>query len=343
MKALQLENPEKFRMIDLPEPEGPACDEALVQVHRVGVCGTDISGYLGKMPFFKYPVIPGHELGVEVLAVGSEVNNVSVGARCSVEPYINNPNSFASQLGKTNCCEELEVLGVHCDGGLRERFLVPGRKLHASKALPYEQLALVETLAIGCHAVDRAQATQKETALVIGAGPIGLTVVEFLKVCGTKTIVLDVNEQRLRFCRESMGVDHAILVEGGDTDIQALREVGGGALPTLVVDATGNHQSMSRALEFSAHTGRVVYVGLTTQNVTFPHPLMHRKELTLLSSRNGLPKDFKKIIGLIEAGTIDTKPWITHRTQLRDVIDVFPSYTKPDNGVIKAVIEVTAP
>src|SRR5437867_5688925 len=170
MKAIQLEAPKAFRAIEISEPREPAEGEALVRIHRVGICGTDISGYLGKMPFFSYPRIPGHELGIEVVEVGEGVTNVKAGDRCSVEPYINDPNSYASRRGKPNCCEKLQVLGVHRDGGLRPEFLVPGRKLHVSRKLTFEQLALVETLAIGSHATFRANPQPDEAVLIIGAG-----------------------------------------------------------------------------------------------------------------------------------------------------------------------------
>src|SRR5687767_9851532 len=167
MKALSLDAPQQFRLVDIPEPAKPGPGEAVVRVHNVGVCGTDISGYLGKMPFFSYPRIPGHELGVEVVDIGPDVTNVRAGDRCSVEPYINDPNSYASRRGKPNCCEKLQVLGVHRDGGLRPYFLLPARKLHISKSLAFDQLALVETLAIGCHAVQRANPQPDETVLII--------------------------------------------------------------------------------------------------------------------------------------------------------------------------------
>src|SRR5947209_3806850 len=210
MKALLLEKPETWRQIDIPKPHAPGPGEALVSVQRVGICGTDISGYLGKMPFFSYPRIPGHELGVEVEAVGEGVTNVQPGDRCSVEPYINDPNSYASRRGRPNCCERLEVLGVHRDGGLRPRFVLPARKLHVSRKLAFDQLALVETLAIGCHAVGRGAPQPDEACLVIGAGPIGLATLEFVKLTRAKAVVLDVNEQRLEFCRRVMGVEHTV-------------------------------------------------------------------------------------------------------------------------------------
>ena len=239
MKALSLQAPKQFKLIDIAGPKQPGPAEALVRVHRVGICGTDISGYLGKMPFFSYPRIPGHELGVEVLAVGAGVANVRPGDRCSVEPYINDPQSYASRRGRPNCCEKLEVLGVHRDGGMRPQFIVPARKLHPAKRLSFEQLALVETLAIGCHATFRADPKPDETCLIIGAGPIGLATLEFVKLTGCKILMLDVNAQRLEFCRRVMGIEHTVLAS--DHLVQDLRDLTDGNMPDVVIDATGSN------------------------------------------------------------------------------------------------------
>lgn len=338
MKAIQLEKPEQFNYIDTPEPGEPGPGEAVVATHRVGICGTDISGYLGKMPFFKYPRIPGHELGVEVIAVGEGVTNIKVGDRCSVEPYMNCGDCHACRKGASNCCANLNVIGVMIDGGLCERFKLPAHKLHPSTKLEFEQLALVETLAIGCHAVDRGAPTTGENCLVIGAGPIGLATIEFAKLTGAKTIVLDMNEQRLKFCKDIMGVDETIVLS--DSLEQDLRDVTDGSLPDVVIDATGNNRSMSNAFGLIAPTGRLVYVGITTQDVTFTHPVFHKPEGTLLCSRNALPRDFTRIIKLIEDGDIDTNPWITHHCDFDALAENFLSYTKPETGVIKAVVEV---
>jgi 2-desacetyl-2-hydroxyethyl bacteriochlorophyllide A dehydrogenase len=338
MKALSLEAPKQFRRVDIPPPSKPGLGEALIRVHRVGVCGTDISGYLGKMPFFSYPRIPGHELGVEVLEVGQDVANVQPGDRCSVEPYINDPNSYASRRGRPNCCEKLEVLGVHRDGGFRPEFIVPARKLHTARKLTFDQLALVEPLAIGCHACQRAAPQSDESVLIIGAGPIGLATLEFVRLTGAKISVMDMNESRLEFCRRVMGMRHTVVPSPNlEND---LRELTGGYLFDVVIDATGNNQAMSNAFGYIAHGGRLVFVGITTDEVMFRHPVFHKPEGTLLCSRNALPHDFDNIIQLIEDGRIDTQPWITHRATFDDVIDVFPSYTKPDTGVIKAIIDV---
>ena len=338
MKALSLHAPKQWRRIDVPGPEKPGPGEALVRVDTVGICGTDISGYLGKMPFFSYPRIPGHELGVGVLAVADGVRNVQPGDRCSVEPYINCQKCYACVRGHTNCCETNQTLGVHCDGGLRPRFLVPARKLHVSRKLTFEQLALVETLAIGCHAVNRAALKPEEACLIIGAGPIGLATLEFVKLSGAKSIMLDVNESRLAFCKRVMGVQHTLKLS--DRVEQDLRDLTDGHLPDAVIDATGSSASMSNAFGYVTHGGRLVFVGITMDEVRFRHAVYHKSEGTLLCSRNALSADFRRIIGLIEDGRLDTRPWITHRTAFEEVIDVFPSYTRPETGVIKAVVAV---
>lgn len=341
MKAILLEKPFRFSPIRLAEPGPPGPGEALVRVHRVGICGTDYSGYQGKMPFYSYPRIPGHELGVEVLAVGDGVDKIKAGDRCSVEPYINDPDSYASRRGHTNCCSNLRVLGVHIDGGLRPRFIVPARKLHPSAKLTLEQLALVETLAIGCHAVNRGNPKPGENVLVIGAGPIGLSVIEFVRLSGARTIVLDMNQQRLDFCKNMMGIADAVPFKGDGSELRKLEELTDGKLADVVIDATGSNTSMSRALEYVAFAGRLVYVGITTKEITFGHPLMHRRELALLASRNALPADFTRIIGLIEQGRLDTRPWITHQAAFEDMIGEFPRWLDPATGVVKAVVVVS--
>ena len=339
MQAIELSKPQTFRMIEIPEPAEPGPGEVLVRTHRCGICGTDISGYLGKMPFFEYPRIPGHELGVEVLRIGEGVTNVSVGDCCSVEPYMHCGRCYACRQGAINCCEHLKVIGVMIDGGLRPRFLVRAEKLHRSSQLSFDQLALVETLAIGCHAADRGSVGQGDTCLVIGAGPIGLATLEFVRLRGAQPIVLDLDAQRLAFCRNRLGIAHTF-VPGDDLELQ-LKSCCAGHLPDIVIDATGSHASMSKSFSLVAPTGRLVFVGLTTDEVVFRHPVFHRPEGTLLCSRNALPKDFQKIIVWIEDGRIDTSPWITHKIPFGEVARQFPQIIRPEAKAIKAMIEVS--
>ena len=341
MQALLLEKPKEFRFIDTPEPGSPQAGEAVVRVHAVGICGTDYGGFLGTMPFFSYPRIPGHELGVEVVAVGPGVTNVKPGDRCCVEPYINCQQCYSCTRGLTNCCEHHQTLGVHCDGGLRPLFTVPARKLHRSPNLSHVQNALVETLAIGCHAIDRGGPRPGENVLVIGAGPIGLSALEFAKLSGARVIAMDMVESRLAFVRDRMGVADTLIAKGDASDEQALAALTGGRMCDVVVDATGSAVSMARSLSLCSFGGRLVYVGITQSDLVFPHAqVMHRRELSIFASRNALSRDFARIIGLIETGKIDTGRWITHRVPFADAIRSFSQLLEPASGVIKAVIEI---
>lgn len=333
MLQVVLEKPGQFAATEGPEPS-LAPGEALVRVHRIGVCGTDLHAFAGRQPFFNYPRILGHELGVEVIDPGSEATGLKRGDRCSVEPYLNCGRCVACRRGKTNCCTTLNVLGVHSDGGMRPLIAVPARKLHVSQQLDYDQLALVETLGIGAHAVERAEIRREDFVLVIGAGPIGLSVIQFALVTGATLAVMDVSETRLGFCRDRLGVKHVFTPENA---IDQLKMIGGGDLPTIVLDATGNPKSMATTFDLAAHGGRIVFVGLFQGEVSFNDPNFHRRELTLCASRNAVPGTFKEIIRLVEQGRIDTKPWITHRFALLDTPRVFPLVAK-DPSLLKAVV-----
>ena len=338
MKTIILDKPGQFRRTETEPPAGPLPGHALVRVRRVGICGTDIHAFKGDQPFFSYPRILGHELGVEVVSVASDVSNLKAGDDCAVEPYLNCGVCIACRRGRPNCCVELKCLGVHTDGGMRELITVPAAKLHPSPTLTLEQLALVETLGIGAHAVERASLQPGEFTLVIGAGPIGLAVVQFAKLAGAKVIVLDMNEDRLNFCRDQFKVDFTLVA--GRTAAVRLRELTSGDMPTAVFDATGNRQSMIQAFDLVAHSGRLILVGLMLGDISFHDPDAHRRELTLLCSRNATAANFQRIISLMESGEIDTTPWITHRASISSMIEAFPSWIDPRNKVIKAMVDI---
>jgi 2-desacetyl-2-hydroxyethyl bacteriochlorophyllide A dehydrogenase len=340
MRAIQISDVKTLKRIEIDEPSQPGPGQALVKTHRMGVCGTDISCYLGKFPFFDFPRIPGHELGVEVVAVGDSVSNIKPGDRCSIEPYMNCGDCYPCRRGAINCCQNLKVIGVMTNGGLCDSFLVRADKLHPSTKLSFDQLALVETLAIGCHANDRGAPQGGDHALIIGMGPIGLATLEFARLTDAKISVMDMNPARLEFVRENYGIENTVLFKGDGSEVDRMREITAGDMYQVITDATGNKHSMSGALQYIAPTGSLVYVGITTEEVSFAHPVMHRPEASIVASRNALPPDFTRIIRLIEDGTINTDPWITHRTSFDGVLDDFESFTKPETGVIKAIIEV---
>ena len=332
MITITLQNPGTFAVGESADPKDLPAGHALVRVRRVGICGTDWHAFHGRQPFFNYPRVLGHELGVEVERVNDPASDLKPGDRCAVEPYLNCGKCIACRRGKSNCCTDLKVLGVHIDGGMQERIVVPTNKLHRSNDLSLDQLALVETLGIGCHAVARAGVEKGDTVLVIGAGPIGLAAIQFVQAAGVNPIVADTSESRLAFCRDQLKVGQTLDARGDL--VKAL-----GELPTCVIDATGNPGSMANCFNLVAHGGRIVFVGLFQGELAFNDPNFHRREVTLMASRNALPGDFTRIIKLVEDGVVDTTPWITHRAAGSALPDVLPAWLAPDANLLKAMLE----
>ena len=337
MKSIVLTEPGKFELKDAPLPELPGPDEVQIRIRRVGICGTDLHAFQGNQPFFNYPRILGHELAAEITAIGPTQNapDWKIGDRCSVLPYLNCGKCGACLRGYTNCCMNLQVLGVHRDGGMRELINVPIDKLYRS-SLDDEQLALVEMLSIGAHAVRRAQIIPGEFALVVGVGPIGLGVSLFAKQAGARVIAMDVNAARLKFAQDHAGIDYAI--NALDNPLDQLKALIPNDLPTAVLDATGNAKSMMKSFEYVAHGGRLVFVGLFQGDVTFNDPEFHRREITLLATRNATSQDFKHVISSLEQGKIDVHPWITHHATPEEMLRDFSSWLKPETNVVKAML-----
>lgn len=338
MRTVVLDQPGQLVARDTVPPQAPSPGHAVVAVHRVGVCGTDYHAWRGRQPFFTFPRILGHELGVEVLAIGSNDRGLRAGDRCAIEPYLNCGECPACAIGRGNCCERMQVLGVHIDGGMRERIEVPVGKLHPSGRLDFDALALVETVSVGFHAVQRAQLAGGDHAVIVGAGPIGLASAISARSAGAAVVVVDVSSSRLDFARDALGFERTLMA---DDDLRAaVRDACGGASPAVVIDATGNPRSMAASFALPGHAGRLVFVGLAQADIAFNDPDFHRRELTVYASRNALPRDFAAVIAAMEAGAIDVAPWITHRARLEDVPATFPSWTDPANGVLKAIIQV---
>jgi hypothetical protein len=222
---------------------------------------------------------------------------------------------------------------------MQELISVPSSNLHKSEILSLDQLSLVEPLSIGAHAIARASIEPGEFVLVVGAGPIGLAVIQFAQLEGARVIVLDVIEERMSFARTCFPVEAAITA--GEGAVEQIREITGGDLPTAVFDATGNLRSMIASFDLPAHGGRLVLVGLCQGEVSFHDQEAHRRELTMSCSRNATASDFQRVIGLLEAGAVDVAPWITHRVAFgEEVIEQFPVWLEPESRFIKAVIEI---
>lgn len=337
MKTITLQQPGEFVLSQTPPPSPPSHGETRVLVRSVGVCGTDIHAYRGDQPFFTYPRILGHELGVEVLEVGTGVHHVSIGDACAVEPYLNCGRCAACRAGKTNCCSSLICLGVHGDGGMREQINLPAHKLHPSAELPFDHLALVETMGIGKHAVDRAALMDGDTVAVIGLGPIGLTAIQFALARGVRVVGLDISPERCDAAHDLLPGVETLAVDPDQPLLQNWRNRHE-QLPRVVFDATGHRSSMQQAFSLPEQGGTLVFIGLVIGEITFNDPDFHRKELTLMSSRNAVARDFQQIIEHMEAGHLQVDRWITHRTDAQHLPGVFDAWLRPDAKMLKGVV-----
>ncbi|MEM7656293.1 MAG: zinc-binding alcohol dehydrogenase family protein [Bacteroidota bacterium] len=334
MRTLICQQPGQFTWETHTRPT-PGPGEALLKIQSVGICGTDLHAFAGNQPFFQYPRILGHEMSGQVVSLPPGEHAVKVGENVVISPYDYCGTCIACRQGKTNCCANLKLFGIHKDGGMQPYLAVPVHLLLPAPGLSPEAMAIVEPLAIGAHAVRRAQFQPGETALVIGCGPIGIGIIRFAQLAGAEVIVMDLNEQRLQYCREVLGVTHAI--QAGPEALDQIRTITQGDLVSAVFDATGSKAALEAGVQYLAPGGRYLFVGLTKGELSFHHPSIHAKEASLLCSRNATHEDLEHVIATLQAGQFPIEAYITHRIPSADIITEFPRIALPETGAIKAV------
>lgn len=319
------------------EREKPIVEKgfSLIRVRRIGVCGTDLHAFDGTQPYFTYPRILGHEIAAEF--IDGDADGFTSGEFVTVIPYISCGICIACKKGKTNCCSSLNVLGVHSDGAMAEYFLVPSSLLVKSQGLSIDELAMIEPLSIGCHAVGRAEIYPGDDVLVVGAGPIGIGVIHYARHAGARVIVMDSNVHRLDFVKEVLGIPNSINVTTQNAS-EVLSTMTNASMASIVFDATGNLNAINHGFHYMAHAGKYVLVGLQTGSISFSHPEFHKREATLMSSRNATRVDFEKVIQSIKNNEVNPIDMVTHSLAFNQVVSDFSSLTQPDQEVIKALI-----
>lgn len=344
MRALVCIRPGEFEYREMDAPlAGPG--QAIIKIKRIGICGTDLHAFEGTQPYFEYPRILGHELSGDLVDFDRAPGFV-IGEAVTVIPYWFCGDCIACRNGKPNCCVSLKVFGVHIDGGMVEYLSVPSSLLVHGQGLSYDELAMVEPFAIGAHAIRRSAVIPGEFVLVVGAGPIGLGVMESARIAGGQVIAMDIQEDRLRYCRDSLQILHTVnagisAIDGGTPDIAGqLSRITGGDMPTLVIDATGSRKAINEGFLYIANGGRYVLVGLQKGEISVSHPEFHKRETTLMSSRNATREDFAFVMDSMAKGRIVPADYITHRASFGDVKEVFASWMDPGTGVIKAMVEM---
>lgn len=333
MKYIVCEKPGEF---SLKEKEAPTRKEheALLQINKVGICGTDLHAYAGNQAFFTYPRILGHELASVVKEISPNPQGIKAGDKVVVMPYVSCGKCIACRKGKTNCCTNIKVLGVHTDGGMQEQIVVPSSILIKANHLSDDQMAIVEPLAIGAHAIRRAAIEKDEYVVVIGCGPIGIGIMKLAQIAGAKVIALDMNEERLNYAKEKIGVDHIVNVAGDP--VKEIESITNGDLATAVFDASGHKGALESGPNYMSHGGRFVLVGLSKGELTYMHPAIHAKEMTLMCSRNATNEDFEHVINVLDQ--FPTESFITHNVNFGEMIENFDSWLIPETGVIKATV-----
>lgn len=335
MESIVLKKPGELIRIRKDHPGKPDSGEVLLKVKRLGVCGTDLHAYNAKQPFFTYPRILGHEIAAEVIELGEGVSHLKIGDYCTIMPYRNTIIDQAVKRGKTNCGSGLSVFGVHEDGAMQEFFIYNADLVFQANGLSLDLISIIEPIAIGSHAIERAEVTPNDIVLIIGAGPIGIAVLAMGLLKSSRMVVLDTNQLRLDFVSHKYPGVITLLADGNVVD--DLKTNLNGDLPTIVIDATGNKESMENCFEYVSPGGTIVYVGLFIGDIVFHDPYFHRKEITLKSTRNAVREDFQKIIGLLTSGVLNMEGYITHRLAFENLEETFTSLYSP--SVIKAVIE----
>lgn len=334
MLTVICETPGTLLAQDRPMPER-AADEVLLRVKRVGVCGTDLHIFTGNQPYLNYPRVMGHELSgvVEASPAGS---HLQPGDTVYVMPYLSCGQCIACRAGKTNCCVNIQVLGVHRDGAFTEFLSVPQQFVHKAEGVSLDQAAMVEFLAIGAHAVRRAGVCPGQRVLVVGAGPIGMAAMIFAQLNGATVTALDSRQDRLDFCTRSLNVSHGVCL--GEDDTTQLAQLTDNEFFDVVFDATGNPKAMERGFGFVAHGGTYVLISIVGAHISFSDPEFHKREMTLMGSRNATTQDFTTVLDAMRAGLIP--PTLnTHRLALSDVPTQFQNLLDPKAGVIKAIVE----
>ncbi len=312
--------------------------EALLRITKIGICGTDLHAYQGDQSFFTYPRILGHELAAEILEIDDNQQGMKSGDSVIIMPYLSCGKCIACRNGKTNCCTDIAVLGVHIDGGMQEAISLPADILIPSGTLTDKEIAIVEPLAIGAHSLRRAQIKKGESVLVIGCGPIGFGIIKLAQVAGAKVIAMDVNNQRLKFAKEAFGVDD--LINALENPLESLLACNDNELPTVVIDATGNKKALETGVQYMAHGGKYVLVGHHKGDLSFNHPFIHSKETTLMCSRNATMEDMLKVKEVLESGEFPTEAYITHEVPFVEMIENFDAWIKQETGVVKAMLSL---
>jgi threonine dehydrogenase-like Zn-dependent dehydrogenase len=329
-----IDRPGEARVIEM---ERPVADprEATMRVRRLGLCGSDLSTYLGKNPMVTYPRIPGHEVGATLEHVPANDLGLVEGMNVTLSPYTSCGKCTSCRQGRFNACRTNETLGVQRDGALMDYISVPVAKLYPAP-LPLEELALVEPLTVGCHAVARGMVTAKDTVAVYGCGGVGLGAVAAAAFRDARVVAIDIDDKKLVTAKNAGARE---LINSTREDVHArLQAITGGHGPDVIIEAIGRPETYRAAVEEVCFAGRVVYIGYAKDNVSFETRLFVQKELDIRGSRNALPEDFKEVIRMFEQKRFPTAEAISATVPLDEAPAILRAWSENPAAYTKIMI-----
>jgi len=333
MQAAIFDHPFAIRLAEAPRPE-PGPGEALVEVRAAGLCAGDLYIYTGKNPYVSYPRIGCHEISGVVEAYGPGASGPAVGTRVVVDPFIGCGHCYPCRINKRNCCANLTIVGVHREGGFADFVTSPVENLNpVPVSLTDFEAAFAEPVAIGVQGCRRGMVTGDDTVLVLGAGPIGLAIVEVARAHGARVYATDLSEERLATAAQ-LG---ATPVNGGEGLLDRVLEFTNGEGMPVVMEATGAPSAMEQTIDLVAAGGRIVILGLVKkgQGIAFPGLDFTRKEVTILGSRASVDC-FPEALQLLASGKIHY-PKIASRFVLAEAPAVFARLAENPTALHKAV------
>lgn len=321
----------------MPVPEK---DEVLLKLRYIGFCGSDLSTFLGRNPLVQYPRIPGHEISAEILEAGAQVpGGFDPGTPVTVIPYTNCGKCPSCRRGREYACRHNQTLGVQRDGAMQEIIAVPWQKILKAPNLNVLQLAMVEPLTVGFHAVERGRVSSSDRVAVMGCGMIGAGALIAAANRGAEVIAVDIDDRKLELAG-MLGAGHGI--NSGSSDLhRELMEITGGDGPDVMVEAAGNPKTYRAAIEEVAFTGRVVCIGYAGEEVSFETKLFVQKELDILGSRNATPEDFRAVISYLEQGTFPLDRMITRKVRPGEAAEAIENWAGDPGRVMKILLDFT--
>ena len=337
MKAIQISEPSVMKVIDIAEPK-MGDDEVLLKMKYVGFCGSDLNTFRGGNPMVKMPVVPGHEVGAEIVSVGKNVpEGLKPGMVVTVNPYTNCGKCASCRNGRVNACEHNETLGVQRWGAMCEYIALPWEKVIPAGLLTPRTCALIEPMSVGFHAVSRAQVTDIDVVLVIGCGMVGMGAVVRSVQRGATVVAADIDDEKLALAKE-MGASYTINTMTEDVHAR-LREMTSGFGPDVVIEAVGSTPTYQMAVDEVAFTGRVICIGYAKSEVSFQTKYFVQKELDIRGSRNAQPSDFRAVIHYLERGTCPVDRLISNEVKPEDAETAMSQWAENPGKVFRILVD----